>query len=133
MSILVVGATGATGRLLVKKLLNHGETVKVIVRSRESLPASISQHERLFITQASLLDMTDSELQAHVQGCQAVASCLGHNLTFKGIFGHPRRLVTDSAKRLCQAIEKSKPAQPVKYILMNTTGNQNKQAGEKSR
>ena len=115
----------------MKKLLNHGETVKVIVRSTNSLPESVLQHERLSITQASLLDMTDSELQAQVEGCHAVASCLGHNLTFKGIFGHPRRLVTDSAKRLCQAIERTEPAKPVKYILMNTTGNQNKRAGEK--
>jgi hypothetical protein len=75
--------------------------------------------------------MTDAELQAQVQGCHAIASCLGHNLTFNGMFGHPRRLVTDSVKRLCRAIEKTNPAIPVKFVLMNTTGNQNKQAGEK--
>jgi len=36
----------------------------------------------------------------HVAGCDAVASCLGHNLTFKRLFGKPRRLVTDAVRRL---------------------------------
>ena len=52
--------------------------------------------------------MSDDELREQVQGCDAVASCLGHNLTFKGIFGHPRRLVADATRRLCQAIKISR-------------------------
>lgn len=130
MTTLVVGASGATGRLLVKQLLDQGEKVKIIVRSVDSLPDSITQNSQLMITEASLLDMTDAELLAQVQGCRAVVSCLGHNLTFKGMFGHPRRLVTDAVQRLCSAIEKTIPDTPVKYILMNTTGNKNSQAGE---
>jgi len=74
--------------------------------------------------------MSDAQLQEQVKDCLAIASCLGHNLSCKGLFGQPRRLVTDSAKRLCQAVESTNPASPVKYVLMNTTGNQNKQAGE---
>ena len=130
MTTLVVGASGATGRLLVKQLLEQGEKVKIIVRSVDSLPDSLIQNDQLMITQASLLKMTDTELARQVQGCRAVASCLGHNLTFQGMFGHPRRLVTDGVQRLCQAIEKTRPDTPVKFILMNTTGNQNTQAGE---
>ncbi len=78
--------------------------------------------------------MTDAELQQHVQGCRAVVSCLGHNLNFNGMFGHPRRLVTGAVQRLCRAIEATAAnitSTPVKFILMNTTGNQNTQAGEK--
>lgn len=131
MSVLVVGATGATGRLLVEQLLDQGESVKAIVRSTKSLPDRLINNGRLIITEASLLDMTDEEVQAQVHGCHAVASCLGHNLSFKGIFGHPRRLVTDSVKRLCTAIEKTDPAIPVKFVLMNTTGNRNKNEDEK--
>ena len=131
MSVLVVGATGATGRLLVEQLLDQGETVKAVVRSRSSLPARLINDERLSIVEASLLEMTDEELEALVQGCHAVASCLGHNLNFKGLFGHPRRLVTDSVKRLCKAIEKTHPTTPVKFVLMNTSGNRNAQADEK--
>ena len=33
MTTLVVGASGATGRLLVEQLLNRGEVVKIIVPS----------------------------------------------------------------------------------------------------
>lgn len=36
MFVLVVGASGATGRLLVEQLLEQGETVKAIVRSTKS-------------------------------------------------------------------------------------------------
>jgi nucleoside-diphosphate-sugar epimerase len=130
MSTLVVGASGATGRLLVEQLLEQGGRVKIIVRSIESVPALFRRHSQLTITVASLLDMTDAQLLEQVQGCRAVVSCLGHNLTFKGIFGHPRRLVTTGAQRLCQAIERTSPDTPVKFVLMNTTGNQNHVAGE---
>ncbi|MFT5725818.1 MAG: NAD(P)-dependent dehydrogenase (short-subunit alcohol dehydrogenase family) [Bacteroidia bacterium] len=131
MTTLVVGASGATGRLLVEQLLNQGEKVRVIVRSIDRLPELIKNNKRVSVTEANLLDMTDSQLLEQVQGCRAVASCLGHNLTCKGMFGHPRRLVTDGVKRLCYAIEKAQSDSPIKFILMNTTGNQNKQAGEK--
>jgi uncharacterized protein YbjT (DUF2867 family) len=40
MTILVVGASGATGRLLVQHLLDRGQNVKIIVRSPEKLPVS---------------------------------------------------------------------------------------------
>lgn len=131
MTTLVVGASGATGRLLVKQLLSQGETVKIIVRSIDGVAELLERNSRLIITQASLLDMTDEELIEQVQGCRAVVSCLGHNLTLRGMFGHPRYLVTDAVQRLCYAIGETKPDVPVKFILMNTTGNQNKQAREK--
>jgi putative NADH-flavin reductase len=130
MTTLVVGASGATGRLLVEQLLIQGEKVKIIVRSLEYLPDLLKQNDQLMITQACLLEMTDAELLEQVQGCRAVVSCLGHNLSFKGMFGHPRWLVTDAVQRLCHAIEKTTADVPVKYILMNTTGNQNLQSGE---
>jgi len=130
MTTLVVGASGATGRLLVQQLLDQGEQVKIIVRSSDGLPESLLQNSQLTITQASLLDLTDAQLLTQVQGCRAVASCLGHNLTFKGMFGHPKRLVTDGVQRLCDAIEKTAAKTPVKFVLMNTTGNKNTQAGE---
>ncbi|MFQ6617202.1 MAG: NAD(P)H-binding protein, partial [Fidelibacterota bacterium] len=67
----------------------------------------------------------------HVKGCKAVASCLGHNLSFKGIYGHPRRLVTDATRRLCNAIKANKPKMPVKFVLMNTAGNSNRDLPER--
>lgn len=130
MTTLVVGASGATGRLLVQQLLDRGQTVRVIVRSPASFLETIGVHERLSVIQATVLDLSDAELAQHVSGCDAVASCLGHILSFKGLFGKPRRLVTDATQRLCDAIKTNNPRGHVKYVLMNTTGNRNRDLAE---
>src|SRR5210317_1500959 len=119
MTILVLGATGATGRLLVEQLLGKGYEVKAIVRSPDRIPDSVRDHDKLTLITADLLSLDDSELKDHVKGCDAVASCLGHNITFKGMYGRPRRLVTDAARRLCDAIRENAPGKKVKYVLMN--------------
>ena len=130
MNILIVGASGATGRLLTEELLNRGELVKVIVRSPDKLPAAVRNHDNLSVIHASILDLSDAELAQHVQGCDAVASCLGHNIDFKGMFGHPRKLVTNAARRLTDAIKANTPEKPIKYVLMNTTANSNRDLNE---
>lgn len=130
MTTLVVGATGATGRLLVKQLLDRGESVKVIVRSPDKLPETVRNHDLLTVIQASVLELSDAEIAHHVQECDAVASCLGHNMTLKGIWGNPRRLVTDATRRLCVAVKANQPAAPVRFVLMNTTGNRNRDLDE---
>lgn len=130
MTTLVVGASGATGRRLVEQLLSLEQHVKVIVRLPDNLPQSWQNNERLSIIHASVLELSDAEMIQHVQGCDAVASCLGHNMTWKGIYGHPRRLVTDTVRRLTNAITANEPAKPIKYLLMNTTGNRNRDINE---
>jgi putative NADH-flavin reductase len=130
MMTLVVGASGATGRLLVEELCSRGHNVRVIVRSIDKLPETLRNHDNLSIIQASVLDLSDAELAQYVNGCEAVASCLGHNISFKGIFGHPRRLVTEATRRLCQAIKANQPEKPTKFVLMNTAGNSNRDLNE---
>ena len=130
MNILIVGASGATGRLLTEELLNRGHFVKVIVRSPEKLPEAIRNHDNLSVIHASILDLSDAELAQHVKECDAVASCLGHTLDLKGIYGHPRKLVTDAARRLCDAVKVNAPGKKIKYVLMNTTGNNNRDLNE---
>lgn len=130
MNILIVGASGATGRLLVEQLLARGHFVKVIVRSPDTLPAAIRQHDRLSVIRVSVLELSEAELATHVKGCDAVASCLGHNMNLKGIFGHPRRLVTDATRRLCEAIRANAPEAPTKFVLMNTAGSSNRDLHE---
>ena len=130
MTTLVVGASGATGRLLVQQLLERGEHVRIIVRSEEALPEEVASHNNLSVIHGSVLDLADNEMVRHVSGCDAVASCLGHNLSFKGMFRPPRRLVTDAAQRLCSAVKANHPAEPVKFVLMNTTGNSNRDLDE---
>jgi nucleoside-diphosphate-sugar epimerase len=130
MTTLIVGANGSTGRLLVQHLLNRGLNVKVIVRSPDKLPEEIRNHSNLAVIQASVLDLSDAEMAQQVNGCDAVASCLGHNISLKGIFGNPRRLVTDATRRLCNAIEANKSDKPTKFVLMNTAGNSNRDLHE---
>ena len=130
MTILVVGASGATGQLLVEQLFKSGQNVKVIVRSPEKLPENLKIHDNLTVIYASVLELNDAEMASYVNGCDAVASCLGHNMNLKGIFGHPRRLVTDATRQLCQAIKANKSEKSIKFILMNTTGNSNRDLNE---
>jgi nucleoside-diphosphate-sugar epimerase len=131
MTTLVVGATGATGRLLVQQLLDRGQHVRAVVRAPEKLTESLRLHNRLFLVHASVLALSNAELTQHVAGCGAVVSCLGHTLGFKGIYGQPRALVTDATRRLCAAVKAAAPPTPVKFVLMNTAGNSNRDLPER--
>jgi len=124
---LVLGATGATGKWVVKQLLDQGHSVKVVVRSKERMMTVLKDinngetldENKLTITEASLLDLSDSDLQDQVQGCAAVVSCLGHNMNFQGLWGQKgRRLVTDAVKRMTKAAASA----DAKFILMGSDG-----------
>jgi hypothetical protein len=130
MKVLVVGASGATGNKLVEQLLIQQHKVKVIVRSPEKLPESWANNNNLEIIKASVLELDDNEISQIVNDCNAVASCLGHNLTLKGVYGQPRKLVTDVTRRLCNSIETNNPEKTIKFVLMNTTGNRNRDLKE---
>ena len=60
MAVLVVGATGATGRLLVEQLLDRGQQVRAIVRSPDALPEAVRNHASLSLTQARRLTTSDA-------------------------------------------------------------------------
>ena len=82
MTILIAGATGATGKWVVSHLLERGHGVRAVVRSPERLLSHTGSNDRLTLIRASILDLTDEQMADHVHGCDAVVSCLGHNLTF---------------------------------------------------
>lgn len=129
--VLIAGATGATGQFVAKELLDRGHTVKMVVRSPGRLPEAVGTHPNAVVITGNILDFSDTEVAELVRGCDAVASCLGHNLTIKGVFGQPRRLVTDTTRRLCKAIAGSQPQRPVRFVLMNTVGNSNRDLTER--
>ena len=131
MNILVVGATGMTGRRLVEQLLGKNYKVRIIVRSSHKLPADIVENPNTTTIEASVLDLTDEEVTEHVKDCDAVVSCLGHVMNFKGIFGEPKKLCTDATRNLCNSLEKHSLPKPTKFILMNTVGVQNPDLEEK--
>ena len=130
MTILIVGASGATGRLLVKQLLDGGHEVKIIVRSAENLPDYMKNKDNITVIETSISELNDAKMVELVSDCDALASCLGHNMNWKGIYGKPRRLVTDATRRLCQAIKANNLEKPIKFVLMNTTGNRNRDLHE---
>jgi len=130
MKSLVLGATGATGRLVVQELLKNDKRVRVVVRSIDALPCDIISNTNVEVICASISETTEKQLLEYLEGCDSVISCLGHNLTWNGIYGQPRHLVTETTIRVCRAIIKSRPLHPKKYILMNTSGFQNKAIGE---
>ena len=131
MTVLVVGATGMTGRALVEQLLSKGHNVRAIARSPRKLPTRVLDHPNVTVIEASVLDVTDEEMAEHVRDCDAVVSCLGHVMDLKGIFGDPRRLCTDATRRVCDAIEANRSAKRAKFILMNTVGVRNPDLEEK--
>lgn len=112
MTTLVLGATGATGRHVVDHLLQQGETVIAIVR-RE-----LSPHAKLEQIQGTALSLPEATLSHLVGRCTKVVCCLGHNTTFKGIYGAPHYLVRDSLARVIQLSH----SKPLKVVLMNSSG-----------
>lgn len=121
-TVLVVGATGATGRRLVVQLLAWGHRVRAIVRDADRLPADIRSYAGIELIEGSPLELDEAVLIEVVRDCDAVASCLGHNMGLRGIFGPPYRLVTRAVARLCDAIHAGTPARPVRFVLMASAG-----------
>lgn len=130
MTVLIVGASGATGQLLVAELLARGLGVRAVVRSAGRLPDTLRRHPALEVVESNLLEPGDAEVQKLASGCSAIACCLGHNMTFKGIFGAPRNLVTHSVRRLCAAVHVLQPPTPVRFVLMNTVAVRNRDLDE---
>ncbi len=130
IKVLVIGASGATGKLVVSELLHQNIEVVSIVRTTSSLINEFGSHPNYHEVLASIDDFSDQELASHLNDCDVVVSCLGHNLTFKGIFGEPRRLVTDTIRKVTNAIDLLESGDKTKIILMNTTGNSNRDIPE---
>lgn len=129
---LVLGANGATGQLLVNSLLHKGVRVIAIVRDANSLAnRNNSELPNLQIVEANIVELSENDLAYYLKECELVFSCLGHNLSFKGIFGHPRRLVKDAIEKVVQTVKSTDNHHKIKFILMNTTGNSNRDIPEK--
>ncbi len=78
MKLLIIGATGGTGRELVAQALAAGHEVTALVRNPEKLG---TRHERLRLVQGDILD--PDSVDVAVVGQDAVLSSLGT----KSIFG----------------------------------------------
>ncbi len=130
MKVLVLGATGATGKLVVQQLIKRNEEVKIVVRDPQKVSGDLINNNLLELKVGSISVFNRSQYYDLVKDCNAVISCLGHNITFRGLFGKPRLLVTNCMMNVCEAIQESKKDK-TKVILMNTTANRNKNVNEK--
>jgi nucleoside-diphosphate-sugar epimerase len=119
-TVLLLGGSGRTGHRVLTQLLGRGLRVRVIVRSSGRLPPGAASNPNVEVVEASLLSLADEELLAHLRGCDAVVSCLGHVLSLRGVYGPPYGFVARATARLCRAIEALRPARPIKFVLMSS-------------
>jgi hypothetical protein len=94
--------------------------VRAIVRSATKVPPHLRDRPGVELIEASLLSLSDAELQAHLRGVDAVISCLGHVLSVAGIFGPPRDLVTQAMTRVAHAARENRAGKPTRVILMTS-------------
>lgn len=118
--VLVLGGTGRTGGRVVRQLLERGVLVKAVVRSAARLPEDVTGNPLLAVAEADLLSLTGQELCRHLEGCDAVISCLGHTSSMRSIFGPPYDLVFRAALSVARAIGHMRPTSPVRFVLMGS-------------
>ncbi len=93
-NILVIGATGGTGRWLVTQALERGLTVTALVRTPASLTVT---HDRLRVLQGDVLDPV--AVGAAMRGQDAVLSALGHRRYF-----YPTRILSEGTGNVVHAM-----------------------------
>ncbi len=93
--ILIVGATGGTGRHLVAQALERGYAVTAVVRDPARLEVA---HPALTVVRGDVLDA--ASVDSAMRGQDAVVSALGH----KRYLG-PSRILSEGTKNLLRAME----------------------------
>ncbi|ASF39087.1 hypothetical protein CEH05_08150 [Halobacillus halophilus] len=131
MRVLVLGASGATGKEVVRQLIKRQINTRILIRKTAVLSEDIQNHPLVETVKGNINELTDSEMSVLLHDCTTIISCLGHNVTFRGMFGKPRYLVLDAIKRITETIKKD-PSKNIKLILMSTTAYTNPVSGEKN-
>jgi putative NADH-flavin reductase len=93
--VLIVGATGGTGRQLVAQALERGLAVTALVRQPTALRV---EHPRLHILRGDVLDYPSVE--AAMQGQDVVLCALGHKQFFR-----PTRIVSEGTRNILRGME----------------------------
>ncbi len=95
MKLAIFGATGRTGKPLVRQALEAGYEVVVLVRTPAKMPL---QHDRLTVVQGDSIKA--SNVEKVVQGADAVISVLGQSKD------SPKDLQTVSTRNIIAAMQK---------------------------
>lgn len=119
-TVLLLGGTGRTGGRVLSQLLDRGVAVRAIVRSAARLPQGVASDPRLSVIEAEPLALTPEDWRGHLEGCDAVISCLGHTVSVRGVLGPPYDLVTESVTRIARVVESMRPDKPVRLVLMSS-------------
>ena len=93
--LLIVGATGGTGRQLVAQALERGHIVTALARDPSGMRVD---HPRLRVVRGDVLDCPSVE--AAVRDQDAVLSALGHKRFF-----YPNRILSEGTQNLLRAME----------------------------
>lgn len=93
--LLIVGASGATGRQLVAQALERGYAVTALVRNASKLQI---KHPQLRVAEGNVLDY--ASIEGVVHGQEAVISALGHKRFFV-----PTRILSEGTRNLLRAME----------------------------
>jgi putative NADH-flavin reductase len=96
MKLLIIGATGGTGQLLVQKALAQGHDATVLVRDPSKLR---SRQERLRVLVGDILDPVS--VDSAVAGQDAVLSSLGTRKWFR-----PTTLFSEGTKNLLRSMDR---------------------------
>ena len=95
MKVLIIGATGATGKILMREALAQGHEVTALARNPSAVA---SEDHRLRVVEGNALDA--SSLEAAVAGQEAVLSALGTRSA------RPTTLFSESTHNLIGAMDK---------------------------
>ncbi len=95
MKLLVVGATGGTGKHLVSQAIERGHSVTAFVRDPTRIP---QRHQRLTLVQGNILD--ENAVNAVVAGQDAVVCALGHKRWFT-----PNRILSEGTENIVRAMQ----------------------------
>jgi len=96
MRVLVIGATGGTGREIVKQALERGHDVVALARKPSRIKFT---HDRLHVARGDVMD--PASLDAAMPGCEAVVCALGH----KRWLG-PSKILSEGTRNIVRAMEK---------------------------
>lgn len=93
--VLIVGATGGTGRELLRQALERGYAVTALVRNPARLDVV---HPQLTVMRGDVLD--EAAVDAAVRGQDAVISALGHRRYFR-----PTRILSGGTSHIVRAMQ----------------------------
>jgi uncharacterized protein YbjT (DUF2867 family) len=117
MKILILGATGRTGKHLVREALDRGHSVQALARYPEKLKTT---HERLSVIRGTPLSRDD--LMEAMKDCEAVLSAL--NISRKSDF--PWSKITTPTDFLSKSIQNVTVLAPLvnieRIIIMSAAG-----------